>query len=69
MTMLFFSLMFYQDYNKIKSKILSENLTKINELSNSYEINNCETKGHLNALRSACMELKFNMSLLEKVNI
>jgi hypothetical protein len=61
--------MFYQDYNKTKYKILIENFTKINELRHLYEINNCETKGHLNALRSICMDYKFNISLLEKVTI
>ncbi len=57
------------DFSTIKLKINKENLIKINEMESNYKINNCESRGHLQALKSNCMEWKRTIELYKQVKL
>jgi hypothetical protein len=61
--------MFISDYSTIKAKINKETVMKINELENAYMLNNCEVKGHLQALKHICSEMKDHIKVLKKVKL
>ena len=61
--MLIIIFVFLTDYNTIKTKIYKENSITISELENEYKMNNCESKGHLNALKVKCSHLKNHLNL------
>ncbi len=46
-----------------------EKIDHINELEHDYKINNCEKKGHLQALQFQCNKLKSKIELNKKVSI
>ncbi len=50
-------------------KINKESIQKVSDLENQYKINNCEFKGHLQALKVKCMELEHNINLNKQVNL
>jgi len=57
------------DFNIIKLKVEKENSLKLNSLKLEYQLNNCETKGHLQALKSICTKLNSEIELQKKVNL
>jgi len=59
--------MFLFDHNTIKAKINIENELKLKEYENEYSINKCESRGHLQALKSICKNLEGKISIHRRV--
>jgi len=60
-------MIFIADYSTIKNKINKENQIKLNEIENLFKLNNCESKGHLQALKATCQEWRHTIELLKNV--
>lgn len=60
-------IIFIADYSTIKNKINRENQVKLNEIEGLFKINNCESKGHLQALKVTCQDWKNSIELLKNV--
>jgi hypothetical protein len=66
-TIAFLMTLFISDYHLIKAKIAKDEVMRLNQIEHEYNINHCEAKGHLQALKSRCNELKKKIELLKKV--
>lgn len=64
-----FCICFIFDYNTIKHKLTKDILIKVRGLEHEYEINRCEEKGYLQALKAKCESLKHEIIIHKNVNL